>query len=620
MEDDAAAIETLKRDSEMYHALIASMDEGYILADVIFDAAGRAVDIAYIEGNRAAEQMLGTNLAGRRLREFERNYEDYWYEIWGRVATTGKSERLERFASPRGIWYDFHIFKLNPSDSDSRRVAVLFRDATARKRAEIDLNEASQRLQHSEKRYRALATAGANWIYRMSPDWRVMYELDGQTLGNMSGPLENWQDQYIFPDDRRRVANAIAQATGSKCLLEIEHRFRHPDGSIAWVLSRAVPMLNADGEIIEWFGVASDVTERRRAVEALQEGEERFRQFASAAASGLWIRNAGSLEMEYVSPAMATIHGAPGDTLMGGVERWAALLLPQDRADALTHVEAARAGTSVVHEFRIQRQDDHSFRWLRNTHFPLRDAEGEVRRIGGIVEDVTPARLAVEHQGILLAELQHRVRNTLGMIRSIVNRTAKGATSVEDYRERLEGRLLALARVQALLTRTANAGVSLRGIIESEVGAQAHHPAQLELDGSDLLLPPKVAEVLTLAFHELATNALKYGALMVPEGRVRVRWTVSPQDGEQWLTLDWIESGGLPPPPASRRGFGSELIEARIPYELSGTGKVTIGPEGAHCHMAFPLRDGASILETDAPAQVAVHAGSLGHGSPAGRG
>ena len=265
----------------------------------------------------------------------------------------------------------------------------------------------------------------------------------------------------------------------------------------------------------------------------------------------------------------------------------------------------------MVHEFRIQRLNDQAFRWIRNTDFPLLDRQGRVQRIGGIAEDVTEARLAREHQGVLLAELKHRVRNMMAVIRSIASRTADSAPDVASYRSLLEGRLLALSRVQMLLTREANAGGSLRGILESEVGAQAPPGARYELIGPDVRLSPKAVEVLTLAIHELATNALKYGALSVPEGRLSVKWTPFERKGLAWLALEWTEEGAPPRAPATRRGFGSDLIERRIPYELAGTGTITIDAQGARCRLEFPLKDHESLLETDAPTAATVFGGTL---------
>ncbi|WEK02947.1 MAG: PAS domain S-box protein [Candidatus Devosia phytovorans] len=350
--------------------------------------------------------------------------------------------------------------------------------------------------------------------------------------------------------------------------------------------------------------------ERARAEAALRESEARFQQFADASAGALWIRDAATLKMEYVSPAISIIYGVEPETFLNGVEVWASSIVPEDRETALRHIEQAREGKAVVHEFRIQRANDLAFRWIRNTDFPLYDGRGLVERIGGIAEDVTEVRLAVEHQGVLLHELQHRVRNIMGIIRSIGNRSAGGAASVEDYRTTLEGRMLALARVQAVLTREANAGGSLRDIIKSEVAVQAHHQQQCELIGPDIMLSPKSVEVLTLAFHELSTNALKYGAFSIAEGRLVVRWAPFEKRGNQWLGIDWVEEGVPPGAPSGRRGYGSELIEARIPYELGGTGKIGFESDGAQCRIEFPLTYTESILETDSPMPTTMFGGT----------
>ncbi|HEU4602804.1 MAG TPA: GAF domain-containing protein, partial [Steroidobacteraceae bacterium] len=341
-------------------------------------------------------------------------------------------------------------------------------------------------------------------------------------------------------------------------------------------------------------------TERARVESALRESEERFRQFSEASSDALWIRDAATLNMEYVSPALEKIYGAEAGAFLGDIKKWAASIIPEDREHALAHIERARRGEAVVHEFRIQRPSDRAFRWIRNTDFPLRDEQGHVHRIGGIAEDITETKLAVEHQAILLAELQHRVRNIMAMIRSIAARTGEGAASVKEYAEAIAGRLLTLARVQALLTRAANAGVSIATILEEELGAQAQHGSEFTLSGPEIVLAPKAAEVLTLAVHELTTNALKYGALSTAKGRVSVSWTTIEKRGVPWLSFDWNEYGAqidhVLLATSRRRGFGRELIEARIPYELGGQGQVKITSDGAQCHLEIPLKEGASIL------------------------
>ncbi|MGU3538561.1 PAS domain-containing protein [Methylobacterium sp. A54F] len=368
-----------------------------------------------------------------------------------------------------------------------------------------------------------------------------------------------------------------------------------------------IELLREVGERI-WSAI-----ERARAEAALRDSEERFSQFAASSADALWIRDGETLTMEYVSPAIRTIYGVPPEALLGGVEHWAALVVPEDRDLALEHLRRARTGEAVVHAFRIQRPSDGAFRWIRNTDFPLHDPHGRVQRIGGIAQDVTEARLATEHAGVLLAELQHRVRNIMAVIRAITESTAERAETVPDYAQRLVGRLMTLARVQALLTRAANVGVGVTEVVRDELSAKARHESQYRVDGPDLVLSPKAAEVLTLAVHELTTNALKFGALAAPHGRVTVRWATFERRGATWLGFDWTEDGAprADPPVPPRRGFGSELIEERVPYELGGHGKVVIEPGGARCRLEFPLEDGDSILETDAPQRATVFGGAL---------
>jgi PAS domain S-box-containing protein len=355
--------------------------------------------------------------------------------------------------------------------------------------------------------------------------------------------------------------------------------------------------------------------ERARAEVLLRESEERFRQFAEASSGALWIRDASTLSMEYVSPAIERVYGVESKAILGDLKYWAALIVPEDRDIAMTHIKRARDGEAVVHEFRIQRASDQSFRWIRDTDFPLLDDRGRVQRIGGIAEDVTEAKLAIEHQSVLLAELQHRVRNIMANIRSIAAGTSQRAKSVPEYADLLAGRLRALARVQALLTRAANISVGISTIVHDELSVQAQHEGQYVLDGPDIELSPKAAEILTLAIHELATNALKYGALSAPNGKVIVQWAAFQKRGAPWLSFNWKEEGAPVRQKAARRphrrGFGSELIEGRVPYELGGRGRVVIESGGARCHLEFPLREDASILETDAPQQATVFGGAL---------
>jgi two-component sensor histidine kinase len=217
--------------------------------------------------------------------------------------------------------------------------------------------------------------------------------------------------------------------------------------------------------------------------------------------------------------------------------------------------------------------------------------------------DIDRRKRAEEHETILSAELRHRVRNIIAIINTISTRTAQSVQSVEEYAGVLSDRLMALARTQALLTRATSGGVDVAMIVRDEVSAQGHSDGEYEINGPEVWIAAKAAEVLGLAIHELATNALKHGALSQPSGRVSVSWRVMPRDGERWLIFQWSENPAHPMKQVepARRGFGTELIERRIPYELRGVGQLTIDAKGAQCTIEFPLRPGTSVLQTDAP-------------------
>ncbi|MEE4154689.1 MAG: PAS domain-containing protein [Erythrobacter sp.] len=591
-------------------------------------------------------------------------------------------------------------------------VAERIWDAVERARAE----EVHKR---TEDRFRALAVAGADSIYRMSADWKSLRELESaEFLAPTQMPEISWQDRLLPPEERARVDAAIERAIATKSVLEIEHRIRRADGTIGWIVSRAAPILDAKGEILEWFGVGRDVTAGKLAEQALAESEERMRQFGEASQDVLWIRDAKTLRWTYLNPAFETVYGLDREEALSGADGidWFDLIVSDDRETAKAQIERVRAGEHVTFDYRIARPSDGVIRWLRSTCFPITDASGKVKLIGGIGHDATDtmeverrlktlvegmpqlvwrsagagqwtwaspqwkeytgqtegeylgegwldavhpedrdaareawrqasaeAGMEVEYrirerntgryswfqtratpvrdedgsiiewlgtstdidemhrlqqlQKTLLAELQHRVRNILGMVRALVRGSTEGHDHVEDYVAHLVGRLDAMARTQVMLTRAANVGVDLESLVRDEL--QAHGPSNpsWSVSGPAISLSSKEAEALTLAIHELATNSVKYGVLS-GEGKLKVSWKLIHKAGTDWLEFLWRETCQPAHPVEASSGFGTELIEQRVPYELHGEASLDITCDGARARIAFPLSDLDSILET----------------------
>lgn len=599
------AEQALRASEERYRLLVESW------AQAAWETDAHGVVIADSPSWRAytgqtEEEWLGYGWLNA-IHPDERAYaERQWREAVAAQKPVNAEFRLRAFDGG-WRWTNVRAAPILDAGGQIEKWVVMNIDIDARKRAEAALR-------HSEEHLAAIFGSAAVGLSELSLSGRFLRVNDElcRILGRSHEELLRLSIVDVtFPEDVAPSLSALEKALRDDSTASLDKRYLRPDGSIVWSNSALRSLHHGPGQPSTLLAVTGDLTERRAAGERLRESEERFRQFANAASGALWVRDAATLRMEYVSPAVSRIYGVEPDAFLNAADLWLTAIVPEDREAAREHQEQARRGEAVVHEFRIRRISDDSFRWIRNTGFPLFDTHGQVQRIGGISEDVTEAKLTTEHTGVLLAELQHRVRNIMGMIRSMANRTAVSASDVENHRSLLEGRLLALARVQALLTREANAGGSLRDIIASEVAAQVDRSSQVQLTGPEITLSPKAVEVLTLAFHELATNALKYGAFSVPHGRLKVDWIRTERRGAPWLALDWVEEGAPLREPSTRRGFGSELIEERIPYELGGRGEIRIGQGGARCHLEFPLQDGESILETDAPRPTTVFGGTL---------
>lgn len=198
---------------------------------------------------------------------------------------------------------------------------------------------------------------------------------------------------------------------------------------------------------------------------------------------------------------------------------------------------------------------------------------------------------AREAQRSLLAELQNRSRNMLSVIRSLVRRTAAGSGTVEDFAQHLESRLGAYGRAQGAVTRDLLSGADLAGLLGDELLAHAVQEGErVTIAGPDVRLQPRAAGLFALLFNELLLNAIKFGALRRNEGRIDVRWSVVQGDGDPRLEFRWREACMAEPPAPGRNGFGTELVEKMLQYELGAEGGLTHAPTGSLCEISAPVR------------------------------
>ncbi|MBU1377035.1 MAG: PAS domain-containing protein [Alphaproteobacteria bacterium] len=308
----------------------------------------------------------------------------------------------------------------------------------------------------------------------------------------------------------------------------------------------------------------------------LSRSSDRERLGAALQAAGLgefeWDLARGCLS---VSTRMAALTGLPA----GDIESEGVIVRnahPDDAAAFVAQRDAAlHAGDTFDIRFRFIRPTDQKLIWLRLAGVVTRDAAGAAQRMTGIIEDVSQNHLEEDQRQQLMAELDHRVKNVLAAVQALAQQTAKRTASLPAFLQTFGGRLKAMASANELLTAARWRGAAIDHLAAAELGAIA--PGQTSWAGPELFLTPRAANALSLALHELATNAVKFGALSVETGHVALKWTLRPNGG---FELTWTESGGPTVTAPARRGFGSTLLEQVTGRELNGETQVDYRPAG----------------------------------------
>ncbi len=391
-------------------------------------------------------------------------------------------------------------------------------------------------------------------------------------------------DGHFIPPAETPMARAIL--TGES-LEGVEALVQNPDGK-RWVArGNVAPLRDADGAIIGAINCFQDVTREHEMRLTLERQQRTFDLAMIASRMGTW---------RYTMADNICMYDENAQRLYGLTE--ARFLHDKAGVEAKFHPDdmnlmwerVARAldpagdGRYEV-EYRVK-QLDGSWRWLSAWGLVEFEGHGDDRKpvaIAGASRDLSERKQIEELQRLLANELNHRVKNTLATVQSIVNQTLRGADDIEVARMAVSTRIVALAKAHDLLTERSWTGADIADLISHAVAPFVRR--QFILDGPSQDISPSQALALSLAVHELATNAAKYGALSRPEGRVELRWKV----GDDRLDLSWRESGGPPVVPPARRGFGSRLIENALTYDLEGQTRLEFLPEGVRCWITAVL-------------------------------
>ncbi len=474
----------------------------------------------------------------------------------------------------------------------------LVRDMAERVWSALERVSAEAKARDTNQRYRiaALATNDAIWDWDLQSNSVMWNEALYAAYRYAADEVEHtgdWWISRIHPEDRARVELSIHKVIeSSEEHWTEEYRFLRGDGSFADVLDRGYVARDPQGTPLRMIGAMLDLTERKLAKEALEAEEERLSFALDAGGLGAWELDLASDTLTTSPQCRENFGRKPGDAFSYADLRDAVHSDDRERQD-----QELRLSIAERRDYNIDVRvvwPDAQIRWINLRGRPVFDAAGDAVRIAGISIDVTHRTRANLHQRLLIDELNHRVKNTLATIQSIAMQTFRtdeqGGGAPASQRALFESRLLALSNVHDVLTRENWEGARLRDVVLEAVAAHGGDDQNaFTVQGPDWRLSPKMALSLSMALHELCTNAAKYGALTVPGGHVTIRWTIDQSGAAPCLMLTWSEHGGPPVTPPLRKGFGTRLIERQLARELRGSVELTYAPEGVTCTIEAPL-------------------------------
>jgi PAS domain S-box-containing protein len=489
-------------------------------------------------------------------------------------------------------WIDAHgeaVFATVDGVERAVRYTGTVQDITQRKRAEEDLRIHALLLERMSEGV-SLSLEDGTIVYTNEAEDRMF----GYRPGELIGQNVAVQNAYPSEENARRVAATIAHLSRHGAW-EGELLNRRKDGS-EFVTDARISGVEIGGRR-HWLCVQRDVTEARRMEAATRASEARLRLAIDAAQLAVWEFD-GKTDTLVGSPELNRIFGLPLDRPATIAEIRAGYYPGEGeriRAAALQSVQSGERNFQT--EFRYTGPNG-DVRWLLLRAELLPDESGELTRALGVVIDITDQKRTEEAQQVLISELNHRVKNTLAIVNSIAAQTLRDAADPAHARTAFLARIGALAEAHDVLTRRNWSGARLgeiaAAVLQPHIAAQSK---RITFEGPEVSLSPQSAVALSMVLHELATNALKYGALSSASGSVVLEWRFEEPTCRSELTLCWRESGGPKVTPPQRKGFGSRCIERG--WAASGDTEVHLEfqPEGLVCTLVTRRREAASLGE-----------------------
>jgi PAS domain S-box-containing protein len=580
------------------------------------------------DGIVASEEILriyGFDPATERAPNF-RDQRDQCYPVedWERLHAaarrtmqTGVGYELELRAFRKGtpIW----VLTRGEAVRNSGGLIVGMRgtvqDITQRRAMELALAERTSQLTLAGK-----AALVGTYAYDVKTEMMQISDGYAVLFGLPEGTAETLRSQWaarVHPDDVEGLESVRSQAFRQQLVeYNADYRIVLPGRGVRWIEARSFISYDSIGHPHRVVGVINiDVTERKQAEQGLADRNKQLELAGEAALVGSFVVNLDGGEdiasqRIRVSPGYATIFGFSADTVEISVKDWRSQVHPADLSRVLAQRHQALAERRRQHlaEYRIIRPSSET-RWIESRAFITYDKDGRAQRMVGVAIDVTDRKQVEERQRVLLAELDHRVKNVLATVSAVASRTLQESSSMADFVAVLDGRIRSMAATHQLLSASRWQGVSLTELVQGELAPFAAKN-NVETGGPEVVLSPEAGQAMAMVLHELATNAAKYGALSNDHGRVSLHWA-GPSNGSSCdqLVLQWRETGGPQVEVPKKSGYGTSVIRDLLPFELDGIVDYVLAPDGVRCTLQIPakwLRGRTTMLDFKTPAGTEV--------------
>jgi PAS domain S-box-containing protein len=463
--------------------------------------------------------------------------------------------------------------------------------AEGRRDLAADMSERSGALAASEARFRAIFEHAAVGMARAAPDGRWLEVNDRlcQITGYTRDELLTRRVQDIMhPDDLTEGAQQLRRVlAGELASCERHKRYVRKDGSLVWVACTAALVRRPDGQPDFFIKTVEDITRAKEAELALETSNRLLDAVIEHLPAIVFLKRASDLRYVRVNRAGEELLGYPPGYFVG---KSVYDLLPGDQADFFTAADRevlASGEARRIREVPWQTPANGTL-YFRTSKSLLRDTNGTPTHLLGVALDITERKQAEEHVKLLLRELNHRAKNLLTVVQALARHTAN-EVAPEVFAERFGERLAGLAASHDLLVKSDWKGVDIADLVRSQLAHLGDLVGtRVAFDGPPLRLSTSAAQAIGMALHELATNAVKYGALSDDAGVVRIAWEKYANGGAPQVRLMWSEHDGPLTQPPSRRGFGHTVMVGIIELELGADVHLTYAPSGVLWEMTGP--------------------------------